>query len=566
MVKRQKEKQYESSAEHRINSKLRSGNSQSSSSTRPLPFDCCALTLTPYTNPVMRVCDSNGILFENSAIFPYIMKYKADPVTGKGMTSKDLITLQMDKDEETGRWQCPVLNKPFLNHTKIAAVIQNDRSTANVYSYEAVYELNIKAKSYLDLISGEKFDRKKDVVILQDPSNLELIRLRDINHFKHTDALRKQNNEQMNGSNNVKLSVTASRIIDKMKRKREDEAEKEKKAMDIASKDEGSAKKLKIFTDELTGVSMTSGKASGSFTSTAMNVNNDNSSREATYKEIMLAKFAALKKLKKKGFVKLNTSHGVIDVELRCDIVPKTCMNFIGLCEKKAYDGTSFHRSIRNFMIQGGKPSEKGQAETSLWGDPFEDEFDDRLKHVGSGVLSMANAGPGTNKRQFFITFKSAPHLDRKHNVFGRIIKGMNVLSAMESIATDKKDRPIDEIKIISAEVIYSPIEEAGEKERLRIQKRADAKRLEKEERRSSALGIVTSAKTISSSDANANDEDQGGPIIGKYLPQASVGNKNKGKKEDYGTEDDHDLMAAVPVSRLPPPPKKTTFGDFSGW
>ena len=142
-------------------------------------------------------------------------------------------------------------------------------------------------------------------------------------------------------------------------------------------------------------------------------------------------------------------------------------------------------------MFQGGKPSEKGLAETSLWGDPFGNEFDDRLKHVGSGVLSMANAGPGTNKRQFFITFKSAPHLDRKHSVFGRIIKGMNVLSAMESVATDKKDRPLDEIKIISAEVIYSPIEEAGKKERLRIQKRADAIRSEKEERRSSALGIL---------------------------------------------------------------------------
>jgi len=483
------------------------------------------------------------------------------------MSIKDLITLQMDKDEETGRCQCPVLNKPFLNHMKITAVIQNDRSTANVYSYEAVYELNIKAKSYIDLISGEKFDRKMDVVILQDPSNLELIPLRDINHFKHTDALRKQNNEEVNRSNNVKLSVTASRIIDKMKRKREDEAEKEKKALDIAiaSKDEGSSKKLKIFTDELNGVSMTSGKASGSFTSTAMNLNNDNSAREATDKEILLAKFAALKKLKKKGFVKLTTSLGVIDVELRCDIVPKTCMNFIGICEKQAYNGTSFHRSIRNFMFQGGKPSEKGLAETSLWGDPFENEFDDRLKHVGSGVLSMANAGPGTNKRQFFITFKSAPHLDRKHSVFGRIIKGMNVLSAMESVATDKKDRPLDEIKIISAEVIYSPIEEAGKKERLRIQKRADAIRSEKEERRSSALGIVASSKSVLSPDANTNDEDLG-PTIGKYLPKASVGPKKKDKKEGNVTEDDNDLMAAVPDSRLPPPPKKTTFGDFSGW
>jgi len=559
MVKRQKEKQYESSAEHRLNSKLRSGNSQNSSSTRPLPFDCCALTLTPYTNPVMRVCESNGVLFENSAILPYVMKHKADPVTGMHMTSKDLVSLQMDKDEETGKWQCPVLNKPFLNHTKIVAVIQEDRSTANVYSYKAVHELNLKAKSYFDLISGIAFDRKKDVIILQDPSNLELIRLRDINHFKHSKALRQQNSEQMDGSDNVKLSVTASRIIDKMKRKREDN-EKEKKAK-AASDGGGPSKKLKVFTDDLTGVSMTSGKASGSFTSSAMNVDNDNSAREATEKEILLAKFAAMKKLKKKGFVRLNTNLGVIDVELRCDIVPKTCMNFIGLCENGAYNNTCFHRSIRNFMIQGGKPSQKSDAETSLWGDSFEDEFDDRLKHTGSGVLSMANAGSNTNKRQFFITFKSAPHLDRKHSVFGRILKGMNVLTAMENVPIDKKDRPRDIIKIITAEVIYSPIEEATEKERVRIQKRAEAKRLEKEERQLSALGSIT--KTVNTASAlvpGVNEDDD--PAIGKYLPKTAIG-KNKCKKSNTTEEEG---LITTPVSRLPPPPKKTTFGDFSGW
>lgn len=557
MVKRQKEKQYQSSAEHRINSQLRSGNSRNLSSTRPLPFDCCALTLTPFTNPVMRVCDANGVIFDNSAILPYVMKHKADPVTGKHMTSKDLVSLQMDKDEETGKWQCPVLNKPFLNHTKIVAVVQNDRSTANVYSYEAVHELNLKAKSYVDLISGEKFDRKKDVIMLQDPSNSELIRLRDINHFKHSKALRQQNNEQMDGSDNVKLSITASRIIDKMKRKREDNEKEKAKA---ASGGEESSKKLKVFTDDLTGVSMTSGKASGSFTSSAMNVNNDNSAREATEKEILLAKFAAIKKLKKKGFVRLHTNLGVIDVELRCDIVPKTCMNFIGLCEKGAYNNTCFHRSIRNFMIQGGKSSKKGDAETSLWGDAFEDEFDDRLKHTGSGILSMANAGSNTNKRQFFITFKSAPHLDRKHSVFGRILKGMNVLSVMENVPVDKKDRPRDEIKIITAEVIYSPIEEATEKEKVRIQKRAEAKKLEKEERRSTALGII--AKSVDTSSTLATDADEDNvPAIGVYLPKAAIG-KIEGVKSNNVEKQD----VILPVSRLPPPPKKTTFGDFSGW
>lgn len=542
MVKRQKEKQYQSSAEHRQNSQLRSGN-RTGFSTRPVPFDCCALTLTPFSNPVMRLCGSNGIIFENSAIIPYILKHKADPVTGKAMKTSDLITLQMDKSEE-GKWQCPVLNKPFLNHTKIVAVLQKDKSAANVYSYEAVHELNIKAKSYLDLITGDKF-QKTDIITLQDSANMELNQLRDVNNFKHTSSLRKQHLLEEQENSDVKLSVSATRIVDKIKRKREDEQKAKQKDV----KKDG--KKLKIFTDELTGVSMTSGQASGSFTSTALNINNDNTAREATEEEILEANFAAMKKLKRKGFVRLNTNLGLIDLEIHCDIVPRTSMNFIRLVEKGAYNDTKFHRSIRNFMIQGGKPSNKSETEESFWEGTFKDEFDDRLKHVGPGILSMANAGQHTNKRQFFITYKSAPHLDRKHSVFGKVIKGSDVLSEMESIQTDKKDRPQQEIKIITAEVLYSPIDEAIENERLRIQKRAYAMKAEKEERKNSALGTkIVKVPIVEKIEADT------GPVVGKYIKQ------NKVKKQIL----DDQSYDAVPMSRLPKPPKKTTFGDFSGW
>lgn len=559
MVKRQKEKQYQSSVEHRLNSQLRSGGSQSSGATRPLPFDCCALTLTPFTNPVMRVWNSRGIVFENSAILPYIMKHKADPVTGISMTSKELVALQMDRNEDTGQWQCPVMNKPFLNHTKIVAIIQNDRSTANVYSYEAVSELNIKGKNYCDLISGEKFNRETDMIMLQDPNDEELCRLRDINHFKHTNALREQANEMLNQSKNIQLSVTASRIIDKMKRKRQDGGEKEGTSTINQSSTEES-KKPKIFTDELTGVSMTTGKASGSFTSTALNLTNDNSAREATEEEILQAKCLALKKLKKKGFVRFVTNLGVLEFELHCDIAPRTCWNFIGLCEKGTYDDSCFHRSIRNFMIQGGKPRDKKEIETSLWGDAFRDEFDDRLKHTGPGILSMANAGPNTNKRQFFITFKSAPHLDRKHTVFGRVINGLNVLSMMEAVPTDKKDRPTTEIKIISTEIIYSPVEEAAEKERIRIQKRAEMKWREKEERRINALGMPSAETRVTKHDEKTKAVDV---TIGKYVPKSAIHRKDSAEVE---TNEGGDYAVGLYNSRKTLPPKTTKFGDFSGW
>ncbi len=573
MVKRQKEKQYQSSAEHRLNSQLRSGGGRiGSTSTRNLPFDCCALTMTPFLNPVMRVCGTNGILFENTAILPYIMKHKADPVTGLPMSSKDLITLHMDKDEDSGKWQCPVINKPFLNHTKIVAVIQNDGSNANVYSYEAVQELNFKPKSYLDLISGEKFNKKTDVITLQDPSNQELLKLRDINHFKHTNALRQQNQLDDGKNDGVRLSVTASRIIDKMKRKREQDEQKEKSKSSKDSKADN--KKLKIYTDELTGISMTSGKASGSFTSTAMNVTHDNDAREATDDEILQAQFAAMKKLKKKGFVRFTIANfGQIDLEIHCDIVPKTSMNFIKLVEKGAYDGTKFHRSIRNFMIQGGKSTSarKGEDGKSIWGEAFEDEFDDRLKHKGEGILAMANSGANSNARQFYITYKSAPHLDRKHSVFGRIVKGVDVLNSMEDVPTDKKDRPCSEIRLEKAEVMYSPIEEAVEKERVRIQKRSDAKRQEKEERHSLALGLTTPSQVQGATIVNdAKGEKSAATEIGRYLPKPSRSKKSskrvKHNQDDRSQDAIESDSSTVPFSRLPPPPKKTTFSDFSGW
>lgn len=135
MVKRQKEKQYQSAQEHRANSQLRSGNQPGGGGTvRKLPFDCCALSLMPFTTPV---CTNNGIVFEKTAIVPFLEEHKIDPVSGQAMTKEDLITLSMDKDD-AGRWQCPIITKPFADHTKIVAIRQNPPGNeANVYSYEA---------------------------------------------------------------------------------------------------------------------------------------------------------------------------------------------------------------------------------------------------------------------------------------------------------------------------------------------------------------------------------------------------------------------------------------------
>ncbi|CAJ0966250.1 unnamed protein product [Ranitomeya imitator] len=143
-------------------------------------------------------------------------------------------------------------------------------------------------------------------------------------------------------------------------------------------------------------------------------------------------------------------------------VTPKTCENFIKLCKKNYYDGTIFHRSIRNFVIQGGDPTGTGTGGESCWGKPFRDEIKPNLSHTGRGVLSMANTGPNTNKSQFFITFRSCTYLDKKHTVFGRVVGGFDTLTAMEKVDTDSKtDRPKEDIRIESTVVFVDPYEEA---------------------------------------------------------------------------------------------------------
>lgn len=133
------------------------------------------------------------------------------------------------------------------------------------------------------------------------------------------------------------------------------------------------------------------------------------------------------------------TTKGEIAAELYYKKVPLTVTNFVGLAEgtiqshqapgKKYYDGIVFHRVIKDFMIQGGDPTGTGRGGP---GYRFPDEFREDLKHDSAGILSMANAGPGTNGSQFFITHKATPWLDGKHTVFGKVVKGQGVVDAIE--------------------------------------------------------------------------------------------------------------------------------------
>jgi peptidyl-prolyl cis-trans isomerase-like 2 len=563
MVKRQKEKQYQTAHENRSNQQLRaSGASNVTGDNTPnrglLPFAHCALTLLPYETPV---CNELGIIFDNAAVVKFMLRHKMDPVTGlPADSSKSLIRLNMDQNEE-GAWQCPILTKPFSDRSKVIAIIQpgGERNEANVYSYEAYYELNVKPRNYEDLLTGEKFDKLKDVLTIFDPADDQLNRRRDISTFYHIRHARELLDANDESSDKVRHSLTATRVMETIRKNQAKEqqklAEKKRKADSMTESTVSAVKYFKdgqqlvVLADDVTGVKYTEGQggAATSLTSTVTNVSDQNRIREATEEEILTAQCNVMRnKLKKKGYVRMNTNFGTIALELHCDIAPRTCMNFLGLCNLGKYDNSKFHRLIPGFMIQGGIPSNPEDKEECLWGGSFPDEFDDRLQHASEGILSMANAGPNTNKQQFFLTFKSCPHLDRKHSVFGTVVEGIDVLKQLESIAVDKKERPLQEIKITTTAVLVDPAIEARELEQKRLEKLTERRQHDKEGLRS--LGVAMKI-----------DVSVEKPAVGRYLQQSQKPKDDSSKKSDPAD-------VSVVARRLPPPSKNTKFGNFSGW
>ena len=152
-------------------------------------------------------------------------------------------------------------------------------------------------------------------------------------------------------------------------------------------------------------------------------------------------------------FATLKTRHGDIKIKLFSDKAPKTCENFATHIKNGYYDGLIFHRVIRDFMIQGGDPTGTGRGGESIWGKAFADEFSPDLSFDRKGLLAMANAGPNTNGSQFFITTVETPWLTNHHTIFGEVVEGYDVVEKIERCRTGFMDRPVEEQKIIKAEI-----------------------------------------------------------------------------------------------------------------
>lgn len=152
------------------------------------------------------------------------------------------------------------------------------------------------------------------------------------------------------------------------------------------------------------------------------------------------------------GKVTLKTNAGDIKLQLFPTEAPKTVENFINLASSGFYNGTKFHRIIKDFMIQGGDPLSKDNSQKSKWGTggpgySFEDEFSEKLSNV-PGTISMANSGPNTNGSQFFINVAQNTFLDGKHSVFGQVIEGGEVVMGISGVETDANDAPLQDIII----------------------------------------------------------------------------------------------------------------------
>lgn len=194
-------------------------------------------------------------------------------------------------------------------------------------------------------------------------------------------------------------------------------------------------------------------------------------------------------------YAKINTSKGAILLNLEFEKTPGTVGNFVALAEgnlensarpqgKPYYDGLKFHRVIADFMVQGGCPLGTG---TGNPGYQFDDEFSPELKHDKPGILSMANAGPGTNGSQFFITHVATPWLDNKHTVFGNVVEGQDVV---DSIAQDDLIDTIEIIRIGEAAEKFNAVEAFRTFEGEREKRQAAEKKAKEEAIESVAAGF----------------------------------------------------------------------------
>ncbi|WVW78497.1 peptidyl-prolyl cis-trans isomerase-like 2 [Kwoniella bestiolae CBS 10118] len=543
-----------------------------------LPFDCCALSLQPFKNPVAVIAETEpgeqprADVFDLLNIVPYVRKYKSNPVSGKSLETSQLIKLNFFKNAE-GNMHDPITYKVFSPHIHIVFL----KNTGNVFDMASLQLLAIKPKTWRDLVNDEPFKRE-DIITIQDPQNLAARDLREYDYVKKDKKVSDEDADNPLRGINVDAAGGASKVLKMLAEKTRAEQSPSgtpppARSAEQEEKKEGVVAKRKIEQLAYNASNFSSGMAAASLTSTSLNPQVKSERAMFDEEEFMFEEMSRPTKekdrLKSKAYATILTNFGGLNVELHGDRAPKTVYNFVQLAKSGYYDNVIFHRLIPGFMVQGGDPTGTGRGGKSFWGEPFRDEYNEKgaYKHDGRGVLSMANSGPRTNSSQFFITFRETAHLNGKHTVFGKLVGGEDVLDKIERVAVRPGgDRPVKDIVILGVNVLQDPFEAYQERLKARlarqdqsdeaIRKRAMAKE-EREKDRTTWLGTDLGVKGESKLQKEKRKiEDLGSSGVGKYLASGNAKNGAGKVPEvlDYGGGNEKKKKA------------KGGFGDFSGW
>ena len=490
------------------------------------------------------------------------------------MNRDELITLNFARNGDTdantttangdglndgkGEMVDPVTYKVFTDNTHIVAIRHGNE--AHVFAWDTVERLNIKAKMWRDLVDDREFGRS-DIITLQDPQNMES---RDMSQFKflkdgETVLTPAQQAEKSGGNVNVgALGRVGEKVLkakEAVERARQQRAEGGDVNRSLATRKTNMAPpKPQMHTqkkDPYNAAQYTTGRAAASFTSTGLTPDTSNARALLSEEEYMLKP----KRVKTKGYARLETNHGSLNLELYPETAPKAVWNFVQLAKKGFYRGVKFHRNIRNFMIQGGDPTGTGKGGQSVWGKNFEDEFDGPMTHDARGVISMANKGKNTNSSQFFILYSPAKHLDRKHTIFAKVVGGMDILTKLENVKVDESDRPVEDIIIQDVVVFVDPFEEFKKN-------RTEAEQKEKEKEEIRRQGGTEDDKTTWTGKrvrADGTVERSEAGWVGKYLKAAAA---EGGKSAANDGLDDWQEAEEPAKKKI----KGGGFGNFDAW
>ncbi|KAK0233006.1 cyclophilin-like domain-containing protein [Armillaria fumosa] len=480
------------------------------------PFDCCALSFQPFSHPVCaRNADGTGHVFDLVNIIPWLKQHNnTNPITKEPLTPSDLITLHYSRKEASDEIHDPISFKPFSEHSHIVAIA----TTGNVFLAESI-------KGGKDLINDIPF-KKADVITLQNPHGLPP------------------------ASVPTKVASAPSTST-----------------KTVAAKPSASVVPVKTKEPVPWNISpYSSGLPGASLTSTSVDPQTGPTNLVWDEEELMFESISNPVKNKgkekdvgkRRAYVRVVTSLGSssLNLELYCEKAPKTCYNFLMLARAGKYNNCLFHRLVPGFMIQTGDPTGTGSGGESYWGTPFRDEYDLKgaARHDGRGVVAMANKGAGTNGSQFYVTFKAAPNLDKKHTVFGRLVGGEDVLDALERLPRKEgTERPAKPVRITEVVIYQDPFEEYKTRLAKKLAKRAETEQngnTQKVPEKKEGDDVNWFGTRVGTNSTIFGSE--GGTGVGKYLNSAKRPSTTLGSGGG-GTEE---------VKKK----RKIGFGDFEGW